>query len=52
MLENIYQQWQCGNENYIERYMDFVRLFAKLMDYSVEESLSLLESEPWFRKPQ
>ena len=52
MLYHIYQQWSNCNENYIERYMDFVKLVAKMYNYSLEESLAFLEDTTWFRKPK
>lgn len=52
MLEHIYQQWSNGNYDYIERYMDFVKLVAKMYNYSLDESLAFLDDTPWFRRPK
>ena len=51
-LHHMYQQWQQGNEKYIERYMDFVRLVTKIFNYSDEEVLTILEKTTWFKKPR
>ena len=51
MLQHIYQQWANGNDNYIERYMDFVKLVSKMYNYTTQESLKFLEETPWFKKP-
>lgn len=50
-LENIYQQWQQDNPDYVNRYMDFVKIVSRINNTSDEESLRLLESTYWFRKP-
>lgn len=46
-----YQQWSNGNENYIERYMDFVKIVSKMYNYSTEESLAFLDGTKWFVRP-
>jgi len=46
----MYQQWQQGNDNYIERYMDFVSMVARIFNYTTEEVLVLLENTSWFKQ--
>jgi len=51
-LHHMYQQWQQGNDNYIERYMDFVSMVARIFNYTTEEVLVLLENTSWFKRPK
>lgn len=49
-VRHIYQQWIQGNDSYIVRYMEFVRIIARMNNESEEETLKMLEKTDWFEK--
>ena len=50
-LQNMYQQWCQGNNNYQHRYMDFVNLVAGQHNMNVDAVLLELQKYHWFERP-
>jgi hypothetical protein len=47
----MYQQWQCGNEDYLYRYMDFAELAARHNNMTVDAIMKELQRYHWFKIP-
>jgi len=50
-LRHMYQQWQCGNEDYLYRYMDFAELAARHNNMTVDAIMKELQRYHWFKIP-
>lgn len=50
-LHSMYQQWCQGNEDYLYRYMDFVKFFAQQQHITVDAAFFELQKYQWFNKP-
>lgn len=44
----MYQQWQQGNQEYIQRWADFVELVARETKQSQDEVMRELQKTYWF----
>jgi hypothetical protein len=47
----MYQQWQCSNEDYLYRYMDFAELVARHNNMTVDAAMRELQKYYWFKRP-
>lgn len=50
-LQNMYQQWQQGNSDYLYRYMDFAEMAARYNNTSAQSILIELQKYTWFKLP-
>ena len=50
-LLSMYQQWQCSNEDYLYRYMDFAELVARHNNMTVDAAMRELQKYYWFKRP-
>ena len=48
LLETMYQQWQQGNENYVERWVDFIEMAEKQTHSTQYEIVTALQKTKWF----
>ena len=48
LLESMYQQWRQGNNDYQNRWTDFVLLAAKEFNAEPKEVMDILQKKWWF----
>lgn len=47
-LQNMYQQWQQGNEHYVARWADFIEMAAEETKQSQDTIMRELQKTYWF----
>jgi hypothetical protein len=47
-LQNMYQQWQQGNEHYVARWADFIEMAAQETKQSQDAIMRELQKTYWF----
>lgn len=50
VLQNMYQQWMQGNDDYIYRWYDFVLLVSKHYGSGMDDVMRVLQTCNWFIK--
>jgi len=51
-LQSMYQQWQQGNENYVDDWVEFVELVSKESKMNQDDIIRELQKCHWFQWPK